>query len=76
MRIHELIKIQGDNFNPQIRSAPMVTLKTMMLGGIPPGIQHVNELEARNLALLLMICEQECAVLASVDIEDLQKISV
>ena len=50
-------------------SAPC-TPQTVMLGGIPPSIQHDRRLWARNLPLPLMIGEQGWGVLISIDIEE------
>ena len=46
------------------------TPQTVMLGGIPPSIQHGRGLWARNLPLLLMIGEWGWGVLIYIDTEE------
>ena len=38
------------------------TPQTVMLGGIPPGIQHGHDLWGKNLTLPLIIGEKDCDV--------------
>ena len=46
-----------------LRYQPTITPQTVMLGGIPPSIQHGHEFLVRNLTLLLINGEWDCDVL-------------
>ena len=52
----------------------ILTLKTVMLGGIPPSIQYGHRLWARNLSLPLMTGDKSCGVLICMDIEEYTRI--